>query len=122
MDMIFPGSSMRLFHASQQWVAMFSWDVNTVLERRFSSRWSLPDQVQDEFPRSRNPAVLEHVEPLISAKHHSPAANGNAKLRLSERALDVRWHVVRAFGGVAVEVQFLRNEFLEEGLEIALYV
>ena len=42
----------------------------------------------------QNPALLEHVKPLIGAEHHSPAANGNAKLSLSERALDVRWHVV----------------------------
>ena len=101
---------------------MFCWLKSFRPPRRFSSRWSLPDQVQDEFPRSGNPAVLEHEAPLISAKRHLPAANGNAELRLSERALDVRWHVVPPFGGVAVEVQFLRNEFLEEGLEIALYV
>ncbi len=96
MDMIFPGSSMRLFHASQQWVAMFSWDVNTVLERRFSSRWSLPDQVQDEFPRSRNPAVLEHVEPLISAKHQSPAENSTPECnRRSSRTTELQNSSVR---------------------------
>ncbi len=66
--------------------------------------------------------MLEHVKPLIGAEHHSPAAYGDGELGLGERTLDVRRHVVRTFCSVAVEVQFLRNEFLEEGLKIALHV
>ncbi len=66
--------------------------------------------------------MLEHVKSLIGAKHHSPAAYGDVELGLGESPLNVRRHVVRPFCSVAVEVQFLRNEFLEEGLEIALHV
>ena len=72
--------------------------------------------MQYEFPRSGNPAVLEHVKPLIGAEHHSPAAYGDVELGLGESPLDVRRHVVGPFCSVAVEVQFLWNEFLEEGV------
>ncbi len=78
--------------------------------------------MQYQFPGSRNPAVLEHVNPLIGAEHHSPTAYGDVELGLGESPFDVRRHVVWPFCGVAVEMQFLGNEFLEEGLEIVLHI
>ena len=78
--------------------------------------------MQHEFSRSRNLAVLEHVNPLIGAEHHSPTVYGDVELGLGESPFDVRWHVVRPFCSVAVEAQFLGNEFLEEDLEIVLHI
>ncbi len=78
--------------------------------------------MQYQFPGSGNPAVLKHVNPLIGAEHHLPTAYGDVELGLGESPFDVRRHIVRPFCSVAVEMQFLRSEFLEEDLEIALHV
>ncbi len=66
--------------------------------------------------------MLKHVDPLIGAEHQFALAYGDAELSLGQCALDVGGHVIRPFGGMPIKVQVLRNELIEECLEIPLHV
>ena len=63
----------------------------------------------------RPPPVLEKIDAL-------PGANRNGQRRLRQRRLDVRGHVVGAFGAMNEEGIAVRHEPLEKRDEIALHV
>jgi len=46
--------------------------------------------------------MFKQVHTLPCAKHHPAALDGDCQVRLRQRRTDMRRHVIRTFGGMAV--------------------
>src|SRR5437879_2249445 len=63
--------------------------------------------------------VFENVDALPGAERQFPLDQGNGQLRLREQRADMRRHIVRTFGTVAVPGRVLRNQSREKFFDIA---
>src|SRR5439155_7722709 len=78
----------------------------------------LADQGQDERALMRRGAMLEEEDALPDAELEPAVGDGDRQLRLGQRTLDVRRHVVRPLVVVAVEAHILRHDPAQERVEI----
>ena len=62
--------------------------------------------------------MLEQIDTLPRAEGHSPADDGNAQAGLRERCTNVRGHIIRALGAMAITGIALRCDPLEIVREI----
>src|SRR5512134_3612409 len=76
--------------------------------------------MHDELAARAAAAVLPEIDPLPLAEGQLLPVNRYRKRASRERGLDVRRHVVRAFGVVAVERIALRHQAVQPALEVAL--
>src|ERR1700738_1380632 len=78
----------------------------------------LADQGQDERALMGRGAVLEEEDPLPHAELEPAVGDRDRQLRLGQRTLDVRRHVVGPLVVVAIEADVLRHDPAQEGVEI----
>src|SRR4051812_26912247 len=76
--------------------------------------------VQNQFPFAAAATMLPEVDSLPGAEREAALDDGNADGSLGERRLDVRRHVIRAFGVVLIERIAFRHEPIQPALEILL--
>src|SRR5205814_4450740 len=92
--------------------------VATIFVLRSIAR-SLSD-VQDDLALAAAPAMLPEIDALPRAEREAYFDDGNAERGRGKRRLDVRRHVVRAFGVVHIERIGFRHEPIQPALEILL--
>ena len=70
----------------------------------------------------RRGAVLEEEDALPDAELEPAVADRDRQLRLGQRTLDVRRHVVGPLVVVAVEAHILRHDPAQKGVEVVAHV
>lgn len=63
-------------------------------------------------------AMLEQIDALPRTKRQCALVDRNRKLRVRQRAADVRGHVVRSFRRVPIQPRIFRHQTCEEAGEI----
>ncbi len=78
--------------------------------------------MHDDPARVRRSPVLEDIDPLPSAKRHTPLVHGDRQRRLGQRGLHVRRHVVWPFRRVDEKGVTLGHEPPEERPKVTLNI